>query len=102
MVSTGRFGIVPRLLDRRADGSGDAGQLGVLRPLACVLALPLVHGWKRDALVVPTLYLAAFVWETRLVGEPSITRQLLLGALLVVMMLARPQGLIGRARVERV
>ena len=70
--------------------------------VACVLALPLVHGWKRDALVVPTLYLAAFVWETRLVGEPSITRQLLLGALLVVMMLARPQGLIGKARVERV
>ena len=51
---------------------------------------------------MPTLYLAAFVWETRLVGEPSITRQLLLGALLVVMMLARPQGLIGKARVERV
>jgi ABC-type branched-subunit amino acid transport system permease subunit len=70
--------------------------------IACVLALPLLRGWRRDALVVPTLYLAAFVWETRLVGEPSITRQLLLGALLVVMMLARPQGLIGRARVERV
>ena len=70
--------------------------------IACCLALPLLHGWRRDALVVPTLYLAAFVWETRLVGEPSITRQLLLGALLVVMMLARPQGLIGTPRVERV
>lgn len=70
--------------------------------IACLLALPLLHGWRRDALVVPTLYLAAFVWETRLVGEPSITRQLLLGALLVVMMLARPQGLIGTPRVERV
>jgi ABC-type branched-subunit amino acid transport system permease subunit len=78
------------------------GNWGYCALLACVLALPLVHGWKRDALVVPTLYLAAFVWETRLVGEPSITRQLLLGALLVVMMLARPQGLIGRARMERV
>jgi hypothetical protein len=70
--------------------------------IACALALPVLHGWKRDALVVPTLYVAAFVWETRLVGEPSITRQLLLGALLIVMMLARPQGLIGKARVERV
>jgi branched-chain amino acid transport system permease protein len=70
--------------------------------IACLLALPLLRCWRRDALVVPTLYLAAFVWETRLVGEPSITRQLLLGALLVVMMLARPQGLIGKARVERV
>jgi hypothetical protein len=70
--------------------------------VASVLALPFVHGRKRDALVVPTLYLGAFVWETRLVGEPSITRQLLLGALLIVMMLARPQGLIGKARVERI
>jgi ABC-type branched-subunit amino acid transport system permease subunit len=70
--------------------------------IACLLVLPVLRGWHRDALLVPTLYLAAFVWETRLVDEPSITRQLLLGALLIVMMLARPQGLIGTPRVERV
>jgi ABC-type branched-subunit amino acid transport system permease subunit len=46
------------------------------------------------------LYLAAFVWENRLVDEPSITRFLLLGALLIVLMNARPQGLFGTARVE--
>jgi ABC-type branched-subunit amino acid transport system permease subunit len=46
------------------------------------------------------LYLAAFVWETRLVLEPSITRLLLLGALLVALMTARPQGLLGTPRVE--
>ena len=48
----------------------------------------------------PTLYLAAFVWENRLVFEPNVTRILLLGALLVVLMSWRPQGLLGTARVE--
>ena len=36
--------------------------------------------------LVPTLYLAAFVWETRLVLQPSVTPQLLFGATLVVLM----------------
>jgi ABC-type branched-subunit amino acid transport system permease subunit len=51
-------------------------------------------------LLVPTLWLAATVWEERLVTEPSITRQILLGAILIVMMNARPQGLLGSRRVE--
>ena len=38
----------------------------------------------------------------RLVDEPSITRQLLLGVLLIVMMISRPHGLLGTPRVERV
>jgi ABC-type branched-subunit amino acid transport system permease subunit len=48
------------------------------------------------------LYLAAFVWENRLIIEPTTTRLILFGALLVVMMVARPQGLLGRMRVELV
>ena len=32
--------------------------------------------------------------------EPSITRQILIGAILIVMMNARPQGLLGKRRVE--
>jgi ABC-type branched-subunit amino acid transport system permease subunit len=40
------------------------------------------------------------VWEARLVAQPSITRQILLGAILIVMMNARPQGLLGSRRVE--
>jgi ABC-type branched-subunit amino acid transport system permease subunit len=32
--------------------------------------------------------------------EPSITRQLLVGALLVVLMATRPQGIFGKPRVE--
>jgi ABC-type branched-subunit amino acid transport system permease subunit len=70
--------------------------------IAGVIVLTQMKGRARIVLLIPVLYLAAFVWETRLVAEPSITRQLLLGALLVVMMIARPQGLLGQPRVERV
>ena len=68
--------------------------------VACVLALTLLRGWHRLAALVPTLYLAAFVWENKLIFQPSVTRFLLLGALLVVMMNVRPQGLMGTSRVE--
>jgi ABC-type branched-subunit amino acid transport system permease subunit len=40
------------------------------------------------------------VWEARLAVEPSVTRQILVGAILIVMMNARPQGLLGTRRVE--
>jgi ABC-type branched-subunit amino acid transport system permease subunit len=48
----------------------------------------------------PLICLASFVWETKLVTEPAITRQLMIGAILIVMMNARPQGLLGARRVE--
>ena len=54
----------------------------------------------RAVALVPVLYLAAYVWENRLVTDPSVTRQLILGAILVVMMNVRPQGLLGSPRVE--
>jgi ABC-type branched-subunit amino acid transport system permease subunit len=53
------------------------------------------------ALWVPALYALTFVWETRLVQEPSITRMLIFGALLVLMMNYRPQGLFGQRIVQR-
>jgi hypothetical protein len=56
----------------------------------------------RLALLIPTVYLAACVWESRLVSEPSVTRQILIGAILIVMMNARPQGLLGQRRVEAI
>ena len=69
--------------------------------IALVLCMTLVRGWMRDALIVPAVWLAGFVWETRLVIEASgPTRFLLLGAILIVVMVARPQGLLGRPRVE--
>ena len=69
--------------------------------IALGLCLTLVKGWVRDLLMIPTIWLAAFVWETRLVQEGSgPTRLLLLGVILIVVMTARPQGLLGRPRVE--
>jgi branched-chain amino acid transport system permease protein len=45
-------------------------------------------------------YVAIFLWEDRLVIEPSTTRQLIIGMLLVVLMIVRPQGFLGKTRVE--
>jgi branched-chain amino acid transport system permease protein len=97
------------------DAIGRAVQSWVIRPehnarlignyafvalVACVLVLTLLKGWWRLGFMVPTLYLAAFVWENRLDFEPAATRLILIGALLVVLMTARPQGLLGTSRVE--
>ena len=68
--------------------------------LALVLCLTLVQGWARIALLVPTLYLAAFVWENVMLPQPESTRYIVIGALLVAMMIARPQGLLGEKRVQ--
>ena len=50
--------------------------------------------------LVPTLYLAAFVWENLLIQITAVTRYVLFGTLLIVVMTIRPQGLFGTARVE--
>ena len=76
------------------------GNIGFILLIVALLTLTEVRGIWRTVLLVPTLYLAAFVWENRLVTEPSVTRILLLGALLVVLMSWRPQGLLGTSRVE--
>jgi ABC-type branched-subunit amino acid transport system permease subunit len=76
------------------------GNWGFVLLIAAVIALSSLRGIWRYALLVPTLYLTAFVWENRLVQEPSVTRLLLIGAILIVLMNARPQGLLGTARVE--
>jgi ABC-type branched-subunit amino acid transport system permease subunit len=58
------------------------------------------HPNIRLALLAPTLYLLAFVWETRLAAEPSVTRLVFFGAILVILMTYRPHGLFGKPRVE--
>ncbi len=69
--------------------------------LICLaLALTLVHGWLRHLLLIPTLYLAAFVWENVLLAQPDATRYIVLGAMLIVLMVLRPNGLFGERRVE--
>jgi ABC-type branched-subunit amino acid transport system permease subunit len=69
--------------------------------IAAILLVTQLHGWRRLAVLVPTLYLAAMVWENLLFAQTAgATRLILLGALLVALMNARPQGLLGTARVE--
>jgi ABC-type branched-subunit amino acid transport system permease subunit len=68
--------------------------------VVAVLGFTLLHGWQRWVALPPTLYLAAFVWNNRLAVEPSVTRLILIGVILIVLMNARPQGLLGTARVE--
>ena len=68
--------------------------------IALVLTLTVVRGWQRYALLVPTLWLASFVWETRLIEEAPTTRPLFLGVVLIVLMAVRPAGLFGTPRVE--
>jgi ABC-type branched-subunit amino acid transport system permease subunit len=68
--------------------------------ICLVLALTVVQGWWRYVLLVPTIWTAAFVWETRLIEDAQYTRYLLLGVVLIVLMAVRPQGLFGTPRVE--
>jgi len=68
--------------------------------VAAVLTLTLLRGWLRLALLVPTLYLAAFVWENVMLAKPEPTRFVVLGAILIAVMVARPEGVLGEKRVE--
>jgi branched-chain amino acid transport system permease protein len=76
------------------------GNVAFVILVLAILGLTLLHGWQRWLGMIPTLCLAAFTWENRLVVEPSITRLILLGVILIVLMNARPQGLLGSSRVE--
>ena len=71
----------------------------ILIPSLLALARMKAGAFKL-VLMVPALYLLVFVWETRLAAEPAVTRLLLIGGLLVVLMIFRPNGLLGRTKVE--
>jgi ABC-type branched-subunit amino acid transport system permease subunit len=76
------------------------GNVAFVTLIALLLALTIAKGWKRYALLVPTVWTAAFVWETRLIEEAPTTGPLLLGVILIVLMAVRPEGLLGTPRVE--
>jgi branched-chain amino acid transport system permease protein len=76
------------------------GNIAFVLLIGLLLTLTLVKGIWRYVLLVPTIWLAAFVWETRLIEESPTTRPLLLGVILIVLMAVRPQGLLGTPRVE--
>ena len=68
--------------------------------VASILVLTLVRDPIRTVLLVPVLVLASFVWENVMLADPSSTRYVVLGAILVAVMIARPAGLLGERRVE--
>jgi ABC-type branched-subunit amino acid transport system permease subunit len=68
--------------------------------ICVVLVVSLLHGLPRLVALVPTLYLAAFVWENVLLPNPDTTRYIVLGGLLIGLMIMRPNGLFGERRME--
>jgi len=83
--------------DQMARWIAPASYVGVI----CIaLVVALLSGWKRLALLVPTLYLAAFVWENVMLSKPEPARYIVLGVILIVLMILRPNGLLGERRVE--
>lgn len=77
------------------------GNLAFCVLIALVLVVSrLKRPLARLGMLVPTLYILIFVWETRLSAEPSVTRLLFVGVLLIVLMIYRPNGLLGQRRVE--
>jgi ABC-type branched-subunit amino acid transport system permease subunit len=68
--------------------------------VAAIIVCSQVKGWWRVAALIPTLYWVAVVWENVLAEQPAVTALILFGALLIALMQARPQGLLGTARVE--
>ncbi len=69
--------------------------------IAAIVIFQQLGQFWRTVLLPPLLYLLMFVWENLLLVQINgATRLILLGALLVALMNARPQGLFGKAYVE--
>ena len=100
-LSGGRFsGLLESWMVVPGENQELIGNIAFVLLVAAVLTLTQLRGDARLVLLDPTLYLASFVWENRLINQPSVTRQLLFGAILVAMMTRRPHGLLGTPRVE--
>ena len=63
---------------------------GYLLLIACIVVLVQLKGWWRIVVLVPTLYLTAFVWENLLHrAARAVTRSVLFGVLLIAVMTIR-------------
>jgi branched-chain amino acid transport system permease protein len=92
-----------RVLDNWVAIPESLGSVKSISYIALVSLLLLVTTLKapwRWVVLVPTLYLAAFVWENVLSRDPAVTRFILIGAMLVGVMVSRPSGILGERRVE--
>jgi len=68
--------------------------------IVAALVVTALRGRARLIALVPTLYLAAFVWENVMLSKPEPARFIVLGLILIVLMILRPNGLLGERRVE--
>ena len=68
--------------------------------IVMVVVVVQLHGIRRLIAIVPTVYIAACCWEAKLITDPTVTTQIMLGVILIVTMAARPQGLLGKRQVE--
>jgi branched-chain amino acid transport system permease protein len=100
VVEGGRFAGVVEEWVLIPSGHERFGDWAYVTLVAAILVLTLLRGWVRTVAIVPTLYLAALVWENSFVDEPAVARWILFGSLLVFLMSVRPQGLLGTPRVE--
>ncbi len=87
------FVIVPK----NPTNFGNALYIGLIVGLLAIIRL---RGIRQLIAVIVTIYVAACCWESRLIVNPAITTQIMLGAILVVTMAVRPYGLLGKHRVE--
>ncbi len=76
------------------------GNIAIGLGVASLLVTVSFKNWWRYIFLGLTIYLFIFSWETRLAVEPTVTRILVVGTSLVVLMVTRPQGLLGKIRVE--
>jgi branched-chain amino acid transport system permease protein len=79
---------------------GDSRAIAYIGLVALILLATTVKGIWRWLVLVPTIYVAAFVWENVMSLQPDVTRFVLLGAMLVTVMVIRPSGILGERRVE--
>jgi ABC-type branched-subunit amino acid transport system permease subunit len=103
-AGSGGGGFIARVIDHwvlMPSNPQTIANVGYVVLIGLIMVATQLRGIWRSVILVPILYLASFTWENRLIFEVSgATRLILLGALLVVLMNARPQGLLGTARVE--
>jgi branched-chain amino acid transport system permease protein len=76
------------------------GNVVTISAVILLLTMLMVKTRWRWALLSVAIYLLIFAWETRLAVEPSATRILIIGVTLVVLMITRPQGLLGKPEVR--
>jgi ABC-type branched-subunit amino acid transport system permease subunit len=92
-----------RVLDSWVAIPESLGSVKSISYIALVSLLLLVTTLKapwRWVVLVPTLYLAAFVWENVMLSKPEPARYIVLGIVLIALMILRPNGLLGERRVE--